>query len=72
MTATDEILFGDLAALGIEVVTACTGAGEIVSTIHGGRHDGERFTGGVDADSQHERACRLACMAIWARRRQRR
>ena len=66
MTATDEILlFCDLAAPGIEVVTACTGVGEIVSTIHGGRLDGERFTGSVDADSQHERACRLARMATW-------
>ena len=63
MTTTAEILLCDLAAPGIEVVTLRTDRGKVMTTIHGGRLDGERFTGQGDAESQHERACRLARMA---------
>ena len=69
MTITAEILFCDLAAPGIEVVTVRTARGEVMTTIHGGRLDGERFTAQGNAECQHERACRLACMANWLRRR---
>ena len=69
MTITDEVLFCKLAAPGIEVVTVRTDRGDVMTTIHGGRLDGERFTGQGDAESQHERACRLARMTSWARRR---
>ena len=69
MTITDEILFCDLAAAGIEVVTVRTDRGEVMTTIHGGRLDGERFTGQGDAECQHERACRLARMTSWPCRR---
>ena len=56
---------------GIEVVTMRTDAGKVMTTIHGGWLDGERFTGTSDAESQHERACRLARMTSWPCRRRR-
>ena len=66
ITITDEFLFCDLAAPDIEVVTMRIACGKVMTTIHGGRLDGERFTGQGNADAQHERACRLACMSSWA------
>lgn len=45
---------------GVEVVTERTEDGAHVTTINGGRLDGERFVCGPDrADSQHQRACQL-------------
>lgn len=61
-----------LAAPGVEVVTVRVD-GAAVSTIHGGKLDGEEFkVGGEDADNQHYRACVLARLAkgqAWEGRR---
>jgi hypothetical protein len=66
--ATDEILYVTLAGPGVEVVTQADG-GKIVTTVNGGRLDGEQFTGAGDAAEQHERACRLARLAARPLRR---
>lgn len=57
-----------LACPGIEVVTVRED-GAIVTTIHGGRLDGEQFRldDAADLQTQHQRVCRLARMAIGAR-----
>lgn len=61
-----------VAVPGVEVVTVLDDfSGRIISTIHGGALDGERFTAwdGVEAAEQHDRACKLARLAARKRRR---
>jgi hypothetical protein len=61
-----------LAAHAVEVITLRGADGKVVSMLHGGRLDGERFVGEGDAADQHERACRLARLAAWPLGRRRR
>lgn len=61
-----------IATPGVEVVTARAGNGTFVTTINGGRLDGERFTSHHDPDAEHDRACLLARMTAWPLRRRRR
>lgn len=71
MNASTELLC-TIAAPGVEVITL-RDVDDFVTTIHGGRLDGESFQCGSDPDGQHERVCRLVRMATWplasARRR---
>ena len=66
MTAA-EILC-TVAAPGVEVVTDQTATGW-ETVIHGGRLDGERFASAGDPEQEHRRACLLARMSGWGRRR---
>lgn len=67
--STTEPVRCSLAAPGVEVVTVRVD-GAAVSTIHGGKLDGQEFKeGGEDMENQHYRACVLARLANWKGRR---